>query len=218
MATAIITMTACGATEPATSTSPAVRLTIRVDLGVGIWEQWTLRCGSTGGTHPNRLAACKALMSPKGRALLAPVPPGTMCTMIYGGPERATVAGLWNGKRVSAKYSRTNGCEIDRWERAKALFTVPGKAVVRGNVSLSPTCAVQQVGETCEDPSVAATVTFTSGNVTVKTAAVAGRGFAVRLRPGAWQASADAGMSCPTMAVTVPMSDPLTIACDTGIR
>ena len=221
IASAILPVAACAAaptSTPTASPSPAIRLTVRVDIGVGVWKQWSLNCRPTGGTHPNRVAACKSLTAPNGRSLLDPIPPHTMCTMIYGGPERATVIGTWNGKRVSARFARTNGCEIDRWERAKALFTVPGKVVVQGNVSLSPTCAVQHIGETCEDPSVAALVTFTRGTVTVRTRAVAGKGFAVRLDPGTWQATADAGMSCPVVAVAVPITGPLVIACDTGIR
>ena len=138
--------------------------------------------------------------------------------MIYGGPERALVSGTWNGKRVSAAFSRVDGCQIARWEKAKSLFTVPGTTVIRGTVSLSPTCAVQHVGEACLDPSVNAAVTFTRGGHTITTKAVAGKGYALRLSSGSWLASADAGMSCPQIAVVVPTMQPLVIDCDTGIR
>ncbi len=209
-------VSACAATSP--SATPTVHLIVRVDLGVGLWEQWTLNCGPISGTHPNRKAACGALLGSDGRALLAPVPAGVACTMIYGGPERALVSGTWNGKRVSTAFSRVDGCQIARWEKAKSLFAVPATTVVRGTVSLSPTCAVQHVGESCADPSVKATVTLTLGSRTIRTKAVAGKGFALRLPRGNWVATADAGMSCPKIAVVVPATQPLVIDCDTGIR
>ncbi|MDQ3158373.1 MAG: hypothetical protein M3Q98_16900 [Actinomycetota bacterium] len=55
-------------------------------------------------------------------SLLAPVAKDQVCTMIYGGPETATIIGTMRGSAVKAEFSRTNGCEIDRWKRlAKAL-------------------------------------------------------------------------------------------------
>jgi hypothetical protein len=47
------------------------------------------------------------------------------CTMVYGGPERATVTGTWRGQHVSAQFSRTNGCEISRWSRMVPLLPAP---------------------------------------------------------------------------------------------
>lgn len=217
LATCVALTSACAT---AVTSTPSLRLVVRIDLGVGIWEQWSLQCGPTTGTHPNRAAACKTLLATSGRTLLAPVPGGVACSMLYGGPERATISGVWNGKRVSSAFSRTNGCEIARWEKARALFTVPGKSIVRGAVSLSPTCPVQQVGQTCENPSAAAIVTFTGNGKVIHARAVADKGFALRLARGRWTATADAGMSCPTVDVTVPspMLSALVIACDTGIR
>ena len=55
-------------------------------------------------------------------SLLKPVPKDQVCTMIYGGPETATIIGTMRGSAVKAEFSRTNGCEIDRWNRlAEAL-------------------------------------------------------------------------------------------------
>ena len=55
-------------------------------------------------------------------SLLKPVPKDQVCTMIYGGPETATITGTMRGSAVKAEFSRTNGCEIDRWKRlAEAL-------------------------------------------------------------------------------------------------
>lgn len=201
--------------------APAPTLTIRVDLGVGQWEQWTLGCSPTRGTQPNRIAACIALTK-QGMRMFTPVPKDAVCTMIYGGPERATVTGTWRGSRVKTVFDRSNGCEIARWQRAKALFSVPGTSVIRGSVSLGPTCAVQQVGQDCTEPSVAAIVRArTADGRELVSAAVAGRGFAMRLPHGTWAITADAGMHCAGVDVRMPAdaTQPgITIACDTGLR
>jgi hypothetical protein len=42
--------------------------------------------------------------------------------MIYGGPEEATVVGVVNGEEVDAAFSRSNGCELDRWDRMATLL------------------------------------------------------------------------------------------------
>jgi hypothetical protein len=83
---------------------------------------WTLRCDPVGGTHPRRTAACRELRR-LGWQTLRPVPPDVACTQIYGGPQVAVVTGLIDGRRVWAKLRRTDGCQIDRWERNR--FLVP---------------------------------------------------------------------------------------------
>lgn len=44
------------------------------------------------------------------------------CTMIFGGPEQATVVGIVNGEEVDAAFERSNGCELDRWQRMAVLL------------------------------------------------------------------------------------------------
>src|SRR4051812_9350395 len=41
----------------------------------------------------------------------APTPKDVACSMIYGGPETATVKGTLRGKPVDARFSRTDGCQ-----------------------------------------------------------------------------------------------------------
>jgi hypothetical protein len=53
---------------------------------------------------------------------LAPVPRDRACTSIYGGPNVARVTGTIDGQRVNARFSREDGCEIDRWDRNAALL------------------------------------------------------------------------------------------------
>jgi len=43
-------------------------------------------------------------------------PPDQMCTMIYGGPDRATIEGTFRGAAVSQSFHRSDGCGISDWE------------------------------------------------------------------------------------------------------
>ncbi len=128
---AVAAMAGCGAgdDDPATtdtttdgSPSPLTQLTVVLDRGDGSDpEEWTLTCEPAGGDHPDPEAACDTLadLDPK---VFEPVPPDQACTMIFGGPQTATVTGRWNGNQVDAQFSRENGCEIDRWDAAVALL------------------------------------------------------------------------------------------------
>jgi Subtilisin inhibitor-like len=84
---------------------------------------WTLRCAPVGGTLPRRAAACTRLAR-VGANVFAPVPPATVCSQIYGGPQVGVVRGLFRGRRVWATFTRRNGCEISRWNRVAFLFPV----------------------------------------------------------------------------------------------
>ena len=126
----VLGATACGndgdvvaATTPAPSCSgwcpapqpPQTSLTITVDLGDGTTAQeWTLTCDPWSGTHPQPEAACAALAAVD-PTVFEPVDARDVCTQIYGGPETATVRGIWNGTPLDASFSRDNGCEIARW-------------------------------------------------------------------------------------------------------
>jgi hypothetical protein len=115
-------------TSPSPSPSPAgpaTELTIVVDMGHGAGNTtWRLTCNPAGGTHPDPVGACQAL-EVNGATALPPVPKDRACTMIYGGPERATVTGTWNGQKVASTFSRTNGCEINRWAQMVPLLPEP---------------------------------------------------------------------------------------------
>ncbi|MFD5894975.1 SSI family serine proteinase inhibitor [Streptomyces sp. NPDC060366] len=79
---------------------------------------YELKCGPTGGTHPEARSACTRLdeFAGEGKDPFAPVPEGQMCTMQMGGPATARVTGTWQGRSVDATFSRKNGCEISRWQ------------------------------------------------------------------------------------------------------
>lgn len=100
-------------------------LTVVVDDGSGATKTWRLTCDPPGGTHPDPAAACEALAA-RGETALPPVPPDRMCTQQYGGPETAQVTGTWRGRTVSARFAKTNGCEIGRWNALSGLL--PGAA------------------------------------------------------------------------------------------
>jgi hypothetical protein len=89
---------------------------------------WHLQCGPAGGDHPRAADACAVLdkAAAEGRDPFAPTPKDQMCTFIYGGPQTATVKGTWNLTKVSASFSRTNGCEVARWDALAPLLEPTG--------------------------------------------------------------------------------------------
>lgn len=51
---------------------------------------------------------------------------GEICTEIYGGPDEAIFKGTIAGRPFEQKFSRTNGCEISRWEALQDALEVNG--------------------------------------------------------------------------------------------
>jgi Subtilisin inhibitor-like len=84
---------------------------------------WTLRCNPPGGTLPRTGRACRALASLE--RPFAPVPSGVACSEIYGGPQVALVTGSFRGRRVWARFRRTDSCQTGRWNRIAFLFPLP---------------------------------------------------------------------------------------------
>jgi len=87
-------------------------------------KTYTLRCAPAGGTLPRPAAACTRLA--RLTHPFAATPRDTVCTEIYGGPQQALVTGRFRGHAIRARFSRTDGCEIARWDRVRLLF--PGAA------------------------------------------------------------------------------------------
>lgn len=85
---------------------------------------FTLVCDPAGGDHPDPEAACRSLGEMKDP--FAPVPSETMCTQVYGGPQTATVTGTFRGEPVDAEFSRTDGCQIARWDKHAVLLVESG--------------------------------------------------------------------------------------------
>ena len=64
-----------------------------------------------------------------------PPPADQACTELFGGPDIATLQGEINGEEVDVELTRSNGCEIERFDAAvpllQALFDdyEPGGAI-----------------------------------------------------------------------------------------
>jgi hypothetical protein len=86
----------------------------------GASQEATLTCDPDGGTHPRPAEACRALRA--NADAVAPLPPDSICTQIYGGPEEGEVVGALDGEEIHATFSRQNGCEIDRWDRLASVL------------------------------------------------------------------------------------------------
>ena len=61
-------------------------------------------------------------LAQEGQDPFAPVPEDQMCTQQMGGPATAHVTGTWQGGSVDATFSRTNGCEISRWQTLEPVL------------------------------------------------------------------------------------------------
>ena len=72
--------------------------------------------------HPSASTACTALK--ENAAILSPAPKAkdTNCTQQYGGPQKATVTGVVDGRLVEVNFSLIDGCEIAAWNAAKAVL------------------------------------------------------------------------------------------------
>lgn len=83
-----------------------------------------LDCESTAaaGTWTARACAVLRTQAENGSDPFAPVAPGRVCTVAYGGPQLALVQGRWHGRVVAAEFRRTNGCEVARWNRISPVL------------------------------------------------------------------------------------------------
>jgi hypothetical protein len=117
---ALVLVAGCGEDDeteaPASTPAQFADLTVTVENGAAK----SVQCDA-----PDDSEVCGALadIDPK---TFEPVPGNQACTQQYGGPETATVKGTLDGKEVDAKFSRENGCEIERWEAAKPLLEAAG--------------------------------------------------------------------------------------------
>jgi hypothetical protein len=124
VAALVVALVACG-----TGSAVTAPTSLRVSFWDGPGDQpdavWTLRCGPPRGTLARPARAC-AKLAAGGAGLFASTPPNTACTEIYGGPQRARIVGTVAGKRVWTTVTRTNGCEIARWQRLSPWLLPPG--------------------------------------------------------------------------------------------
>ena len=123
-------LVSCGGSGDALAPGAANRLV--ADLRVGV------RPEGADGPERVRRVECAVLgedaIDPRCRVLgglgprdLDPVPRGTACARVYGGPATARVVGELRGVRVSARFDLSDACEIARWRRNAALLGAPGE-------------------------------------------------------------------------------------------
>jgi Subtilisin inhibitor-like len=128
VATVLIAATVASTASAGASATTALRVTYWKDSAVPTQSlTWTLRCNPPRGSLPQPVRACTRLAA-GGAKLFAPLPMSVVCTEIYGGPQRARIMGTVNGRRIWATFARTNGCEIDRWQRISPWLVPPGGA------------------------------------------------------------------------------------------
>ncbi|WP_342028210.1 serine protease inhibitor [Arthrobacter alpinus] len=73
-------------------------------------------------TLPDSAAALDAVEQHGEKIFFALPDPNRICTQQYGGPQIAVVTGSFHGREVEATFSRTDGCEISRWQALAPLF------------------------------------------------------------------------------------------------
>jgi len=81
----------------------------------------TLTCNPVRGTVPNPATACRRLQA-LGTAAFAPTPHDRICAQIAGGPMTAVVTGSYLGRRIWARLSQSDSCQIARWNRVSFLL------------------------------------------------------------------------------------------------
>ena len=113
----VVVVAGCGGGNTSGGDGPATVVHLTFSAG-GAVKTKTLDCATPSA---NDKPSCDLLKKLPASAF-QPVPKDQMCTMIYGGPEKATIKGTVNGKKVDATYNRTNGCEIDRYKKVEPLF------------------------------------------------------------------------------------------------
>ncbi|MEU3744832.1 MULTISPECIES: SSI family serine proteinase inhibitor [Streptomyces] len=121
-----------GPLPPLPLLSPPDTLTVKVaESGrPGADGTFELTCDDrAGGTHPAAEDACARLEdhAQAGTNPFKPVPRDAMCTQVYGGTAVAHVTGTWQGRKIDSRFSRVNGCEIDRWTDLQPVLPILGR-------------------------------------------------------------------------------------------
>jgi hypothetical protein len=104
---------------------PPTELSVAIRARPGAPAQvYQLECRPPRGSHPATSEAC-AVAERVSPAAFAPVRPDAVCAEIYGGAQVAHVEGVLRGAPVEADFARTDGCEIERWDRLRPLIPLP---------------------------------------------------------------------------------------------
>jgi hypothetical protein len=115
LAVATLGFAGCGS-DDSTSTAggeASTDVTFRLDKdrsGGAAAQEVSLQCP---GGNAEACAAIDALPDDP----TAQPPPDAACTQVYGGPETLTINGTLRGEPVAATFDRTDGCQIQRFDR-----------------------------------------------------------------------------------------------------
>ena len=124
LAAAALFLAACGSDDPTTpatggSSDQLADLVVTVDADGG--EGQPAKELQVSCKEPTDSDACGAAAGIS-KADLAPTADDVACTQQFGGPETATIKGTIRGEAIDASFSRTDGCEIARWDKVKPLL------------------------------------------------------------------------------------------------
>jgi len=115
----LLSLMAAAAPQPVT-------LTVRYSDGSDVEHVAHLRCRGDSARADGFLrtagpgAACRRARSIA--AFLAARPSAKrVCTLIYGGRQRARITGTIGTRHIDRRLKRTNGCEIGDWQHAVPL-------------------------------------------------------------------------------------------------
>ncbi|HEV2061987.1 MAG TPA: hypothetical protein VGR12_03965 [Solirubrobacteraceae bacterium] len=70
---------------------------------------------------PEREDVCRRLHRVR-PSVFRPVPRDAICTREYGGPQTARIRGTIGRRRVDARFNRSGGCEIARYDAVRFLL------------------------------------------------------------------------------------------------
>lgn len=90
-----------------------------IDMEKPSYETYTLECNSDGtarGSHPNPKDACNHLSENRMLYQKTVETEPLICTMIYGGPQLASIEGYINGRNFDISLDRRDGCAISKWD------------------------------------------------------------------------------------------------------
>ena len=136
---AIVGLAACGDSEepdpgdPADGGGAALTVTLDRDGPEGPQKPETAEVSCEAESEDTACAAATRLEA----GAFDPTPPDVACTELYGGPDVATIEGTIAEVEVNAELTRSNGCEIERFDAAVPLLQALFEDYTPG-ASLSP--------------------------------------------------------------------------------
>ncbi len=115
LAIAAAALTGCGSSggsSEGTTRPGQATLEVREFDGTSLVRTIPLDCGTAGGPC-DRVVDLLPQLAPD---------PGEVCAQVYGGPERRVIAGTVEGRTVEVEVTRTDGCQIARYDLLTAAL------------------------------------------------------------------------------------------------